>query len=149
MIYDLSGPQIGGAAKTLQVEIVSKNGAHLTGGGGNGISVDGGHRKLGWDQGEDLTFTVSLRDANNADVTSKYSVDLTGVRMRFSSNAGSATFNGETLEAKGINGLKAFDFQNRPINGTTVKASREGVGEAQIAAFTLNISPAKTARDTP
>ena len=80
-MYDLSGTGIDGGADGMEITVTSTNGANLIG-TGFGFSVDGGASLNWWESGEDVSFDVKITKGG-ADVTSSYSVDLTGAAVRW------------------------------------------------------------------
>ncbi len=89
-VYDVSDQSIGDLA-SVEIEVISITDRVLTSGGGNGLAVDGGVNGAWLDYGEDLDFSVTLKDAASNDVTAAYSINLISTEIR-SSPSGALTF---------------------------------------------------------
>lgn len=85
--YNISSFNLG-TANELLVTVTIPAG-DLRSAAGNGIAVNGGANANWWDPTDNvaLSFAVSIRDAANADITNNYTVDLTGVGMRWEAGA--------------------------------------------------------------
>ena len=140
LTYDLAGQGLDGPATKLQVKIKSVSGANLFSPLKLGLSVESGNASW-WEIGEDLTFTLSLRDAANKDVTAQYRVDLIGAEVRLGPG-GKVTFNGQTVGSNG----KAGEYVKFVLNAgetseTEVKAARGEAAIGQLGALQFNIEP--------
>ncbi len=89
-VYDVSDQAIGDLA-SVEIEVTSINGQALRNGGGNGLAVEGGANNDWLDYGEDLDFSVTLKDAASNDVTAAYNINLISTEIR-SSPSGALTF---------------------------------------------------------
>lgn len=146
--YDVTGAGLGGAAAVLRVNVTSVLGGtrNLTTGGGNGISVQGGNVTSGngwWESAEDLQFTVSLRDAADADVTSSYTLDLTSTTLRWGgAGAGTANFSVDTITGPAATAVTTFPLSIGQTAETSFLATRTTATIAQISGMGFEIGNA-------
>ncbi|QHI69950.1 hypothetical protein [Tichowtungia aerotolerans] len=134
-VYDISGLGVG--AESLEIFVNSLNGETLTGGGQNGIAVNGGTSALWWELGEDLAFDVVIRDATSEDVTSDFLIDLTGVCLRWVV-AGTATISGTTV-TNTLGSMVPIDLPDGETNEVSFTAARLEAGMAQFAQLQFDI----------
>jgi hypothetical protein len=90
-VYDVSDKAIGSVA-FVEIEVTSLNGVALTSGGGNGLAVDGGENAAWLDYGEDLAFSVTLKDSVSNVVTETCNINLLSTEFR-SAPLGELSFN--------------------------------------------------------
>ena len=109
--YNISGLGLGGSGTKLSVTVSTSDGTStMRTASGNGIAVNGGANDNWWDQGDtDLNFSVLIQNASAADVTSAYTIDLTGVAFRWdytdADNATQLTFAGTAVSSAGTGTL--------------------------------------------
>ena len=113
--YDLSGLGLVGSGSQVADELLitvstSDGSSTMRSAAGNGIVVNGGANDNWWDQTDtDLNFSVVIQDASNADVTSAFTFDLTGVAFRWdytdADNATQLTFAGTAVSSAGTGTL--------------------------------------------
>ena len=109
--YDLSGLGLGGSGSQLLVTVSTSDGTStMRTAAGNGITVNGGVNDNWWDMSDtNLNFTVAIQDASATNVTSAYSLDLTGVAFRWdytdADNATQLTFAGTAVSSAGTGTL--------------------------------------------
>jgi hypothetical protein len=65
-VYDLSGLGLG-SANTLEIAVTANG--NLTGGGGFGLTVQGGSNNSWYDVGETLSFDMTIKDLGGVDIT--------------------------------------------------------------------------------
>ena len=134
--YDISGSGLAGGADTLDIVVTCTT--NLTGGGGNGITAQGGGSDLWWDQGEDLDFEVIVRKAG-LDVTSYYSVDLTGACLRWGGGL-SMEIAGTAVSGSGGTSVETENLPTGETAETTFSAARlEAGGICQFAQLRFDI----------
>jgi hypothetical protein len=129
--YDISTSGLGGAA-TLKVDAVSQNGETVRAGGPFGIAVSGGEKDLWWDAGEDLDFAIRILDASDQDITSFFSVDLTGFSVHWrdadldanESTKITATVAGESFDAPSAAAVWPYSLTEGETGETSFSASR-------------------------
>ncbi len=157
--YDISGQGLGGTATTLQLIATSTVGRNFNAGGNNGIAVLGSNGSAGggtvgqnnswWQTGEDIAFTLTMRDASNADVTSLYSVDLTGAEIRWRDTGGTVIISGNTVTAAttamvGADFVYYTDFATGQTAETSFTAARGLTAAdndvAQLAGLQFNVA---------
>lgn len=134
-VYDISGKGVG--ADSLEISVTSLSGETLTGGGQNGIAVNGGASALWWELGEDLAFDVVVRNADSEDVTSDFLIDLTGVCLRWVVPE-TATISGTTI-TNTLGSLVPIDLPTGETNETFFAAARLEGGMAQFSQLRFDI----------
>ena len=147
--YDLSGLGLVGSGSQVADELLitvstSDGSSTMRSAAGNGIVVNGGANDNWWDQTDtDLNFSVVIQDASNADVTSAFTFDLTGVAFRWdytdADNATQLTFAGTAVSSAGTGTLitqntylEGVDLATGQTAETSFTALRGDVGLNEV-----------------
>ena len=147
--YDLSGLGLVGSGSQVADELLitvstSDGTSTMRTASGNGIAVNGGANDNWWDQGDtDLNFSVLIQNASAADVTSAYTIDLTGVAFRWdytdADNATQLTFAGTAVSSAGTGTLitqntylEGVDLATGQTAETSFTALRGDVGLNEV-----------------
>ena len=140
LTYDISESGFGGTATTLTIDFTTAGG-NLTNGGGNGAAVFGGNNDQWFDALDGvLTFSVTLLDAGSGDVTTGYTVDLTGIDMRWKST-GTMTIAGQNI-VSGTDDSAVFEslsLVTGQTSETSFTAEATGAGPSQISGLQFDI----------
>lgn len=139
-VYDISGLGLGAADK-LRITVAA--GANINNGGGNGIAVNGGANAAWWEEQEGpLGFTVGIHNATNVDITSSFTIDLTGVAIRWRNNdipTPTLTIAGETVNRTTVS--QGINLATGQTAETSFTASRTGNDIGQVQQLRFEIAP--------
>jgi hypothetical protein len=148
--YNISSLGLGAADK-LKITVAT-TGAALNSGGTNGIAVVGGtggttaQSNTWWEESDGaLSFTVAIADASNVDITSSFTIDLTGASIRWlDTTTPSVTLNvaGSGPVSRTVL-LQGVDLATGQTAETSFTASRTGntTGQFQQLRFEIAAVP--------
>jgi len=143
--YNISSLGIGAAVELrITVDTVSST-SNLSPAAGNGIAVFGGANNAWWDPSDSvaLGYTVVIRDAGNNDITGNFSIDLTGVAMRWELNA-AARFAGQAVTSNvgsvggaGLQGVSLTSGQSAETSFTFDQRTGNNIAQIQQLRFEI------------
>lgn len=141
--YDISSFNLGTASELLVTASIP-TGGNLRSAAGNGISVDGGANANWWDPTDNvaISFNVSIRDASDVDITPGFTVDLTGVGMRWESGAIASFAGTSATSTAGTDFLQAVSLPTgQTAESSFVFDQRSGSNIAQVQQLRLEVAP--------
>ncbi len=144
--YDISTLGLGAAAQLWVTVTTSNNTSTMRSASGNGIAVNGGANDSWWDATDNvgLNFNVAVKDAGSQDITNNFSVDLTGVAMRWELGAAARFAGTSATSSVGAAGVVGLQGVGLPIGQTTETSftfdQRTGANISQVQQLRLEIA---------
>ncbi len=140
--YDISRLGIGSAAELrITVDTVSST-SDLCPAAGNGIAVFGGNNNAWWDPADPgLSFAVVVEDLANNDITGRFNIDLTGVAMRWGTDATAVFAQQSISQTTTLEGVSLPTGQTAETSFTATRAGASVLTQIQQLRFAITVNP--------